>query len=215
MRQMFIVIMCLYSIAIFGQDKSAGENELFLSPTAKVLEAGSIYISSYEIFYLNAGWSPAAGTQIGISVPLPMFEGFENGFLIGGKQQVYNEQGSTAAIWAIVSPPGNIVSAGGVYTYDTPRFVLNVLLGEIISFSNNETVHLASLGGVIKVSEIFSIIGEVTGLSDKIEENGVSFACLGVRFAGKSLLLDLGVIRPFDKNNTVESFPFIKGSIRF
>lgn len=209
------MVLSFWIINISGQEKFAGENELFLTPTAKVLDEGSLYISSYEIFYMNAGWSPVQGTMIGVSAPLPMFEGFENGFLIGGKQQVYNEQENNVAIWGVYSPPGNLIAVGGVYTYDTPRFSVNVLLGEGINFNNNETVHMGGLGGVLKISKIFSVMGEVTGFSDEIDGDGISFACIGVRFASKNLLLDFGMLKPFDRNNTVETFPFIKGSIVF
>ncbi len=191
------------------QETDPNLTRLFFSPTARPLAHGNVYVAVYELFFpfvavglrdvitLAGGISivPALGTQAVYVAPKATLYARDNmGIAIGG---------------LLGSNTGFDTAAGllfGIGTFGRPDAAVTVGTGFGFFEGEFSTRPILLIAGEYQVSNSVKLISEnfvVPGYGDAILASG------GIRFFGRRLAADIGLITTPVQLTDAEGFPFV------
>ena len=175
---------------------------LIFAPTARPLRRGSGYFSNYYVFFpgISYGLNNRLGLTAGMSV-LPGVAPGEQLFTIAPKLTLYSDKKSALAIGTLHAfNPGEgaagIAFAIGTYGDKERSFTLGLGLGyaresgEATDFAEHA---ILLIGGYQRLSPNLGLVSENWLIGGDVDLASQPFA-LALRFSGKNLSTDLGII---------------------
>ncbi len=195
-----------------------GDHELLIAPTAYTMPKGWIYLTNYELFFLNAGFAATDRTHVSAFVLFPMIPEFLRTLSIGMKQNYWYSSSFASALWGAYNFELGILAVGNAFSVGTMRS--NATFNAILIADLKESPGAGwgfSLGGAIALSSSVKLLGEYwfSGETLRGTSSGEILA-LGIRFYGKQFCIDLGGIRPVgvtgEDSSDLIAFPYLKGT---
>lgn len=189
---------------IWGRDPN--HTRLLFAPTARALKAGQGYFSDYEVFFpfvavgLTDFFTLAGGMTL-----VPGAD--EQLFYIAPKITPIHANNFDLATGVLyVKVPDEEEGAGiiyGVGTYGTEEAALTFGIGYGFSGGEFADKPIFALGGEYRISKSIKLITE----NWIIPDSEVQLLSVGIRFFGRSLAADFGLIYP--AGGDTEGFPFL------
>ncbi len=195
-----------------------GDHELLIAPTAYTMPKGWIYLTNYELFFLNAGFAATDRTHVSAFVLFPMIPEFLRTLSIGMKQNYWYSPSFASALWGAYNFELGILAVGNAFSVGTMRS--NATFNAILIADLKESPGAGwgfSLGGAVALSSSVKLLGEYwfSGETLRGTSSGEILA-LGIRFYGKQFCIDLGGIRPVgvtgEDSSDLIAFPYLKGT---
>lgn len=187
------------------------ESRLLFAPTGKTLKGGTGYFSVSELLFpmIAMGLTDYITVAGGISI-VPGAEA--QLFYLNGKVRVLKVKNfdlSTGLLYTNVtsSSESGLTELYAIGTYGTDN--ISLTLGGGLSFTSNssETYPILIIGGEARVSNSVKFVSENWIPTEP--KSGKIFS-IGVRFFGKRLAGDFGLILPVDnRGETIRGWPFI------
>ena len=183
------------------------QTRLLFAPTARALETGQGYFSTYQIFFplLAVGMAdyvtftggisliPGASDQLVYLAPKVRAVHLNKFDLAGGVLYINSTGGGSEGVGILY----------GVGTYGTADEALTVGLGWGFAEGELENKPILLLGGELRASNSVKFITE-----NWIPPNtDVALVSLGIRFFGDNVAADIGLIHP--AGSKINGFPFI------
>jgi len=198
-----------------------------LSPTAETNPKGSFYLTSYEIVFLQVGFSPTDDTQVSVSGMPPLGEDPVVPLDLSVKTVVFRSPslniaalGSATGIFGSPEVNGFLGRAGFAATLcDPPGQCLRTLsLSSNIFLLGPASLVFSGAGATIRVSKTTSFLLEVDSvvpLGEAVGENHGIMGAAGVRFSGRRWGVDLALLRGGSAGSEPTPFiPFIAATYR-
>lgn len=186
--------------------KDPNRTRLLFAPTGRALNAGQGYFSTYEIFFPFFAYGVT--DFFSIAGGMTLIPGAEEQLLYFAPKitPLQTKYFNLAAGALFIKVPDEEEGAGIVYGVSTyGKEDLAVTLGIGFGFSGGDFASntIITVGGEVQISKSMKLITE----NWIIPNNDVHLISLGVRFFGKSLAADLGLIYP--AGSEPNGFPFI------
>jgi hypothetical protein len=174
-------------------------------PTAYTHPAGTVYVSDYDIFLLQAGYAVAEGTQLTLTSTIPI-----EGLVLADmslKVALVREGpvrvaaiGSATGIWGLDVGDAIFGRAGGVAQFCLDEACdSSANLGGTLLLGGPDTLLGAGLGFIWHAVSWLSVLGEVETLLPMTPQagnvNGIAFSP-GVRLPFRTWSLDFAITRP-------------------
>ncbi len=182
---------------------------LLFMPSAETNPKGTWYVSSYELFYMNVGYTPIENLHISTGFFFPIVpEMLTKGPLtLGAKLNVfrdtYRQNVSFMGTYTTVMdhPDVGLITYGTAYNYYlSPRSTANLYLGGLTSTETKgaESIFSFGLGLTYRISESSKFIVEYLngGIFDDIKTDGLMI--FGLRFFGEKISADMAAVKFFD-----------------
>lgn len=179
---------------------------LLFAPTARALKAGQGYFSDYEIFlpFVAVGITDFFTLAGGMTL-IPGAD--EQAFYIAPKvTPIHLKNFDLAAGILYIKIPDEGEGAGivyGVATYGTEDVALTFGMGFGFVGGDFADKPMVALGGEYRISKSIKLITENWFIPD----SEVQLLSLGIRFFGKNLSADFGLIYP--AGSDIDGFPFL------
>ncbi len=182
---------------------------LLFMPSAETNPKGTWYISDYELFYMNVGYSPTDNLHVSTGFLFPIIPEMitEGPLSFGFKYRTFSDPYKMNM--SIMGTYNTVLeeSDTGLITYGTafnyylnPKSTFNFYIGGLTSTETkgSESIFSFSLGLTHRTSESSKLIIEYLngGIFDEIETKGVML--FGLRFFGEKISADLAAIKFFD-----------------
>lgn len=195
-----ILFLILYpQITIAQEGYQSGDHETLIYPTAFTMQKGDLYLTSYELFFLNFTGAPTSTTHIGVFTLFPIVTSFLETASLGVKQRIPISDKFNVAGVLSYTPKAELVSFGAVATYGTRErhFNLGVLsfstgLGDNDVFDKG-TQYLVYFGSGIDISKRVTLLLEGSFFAQVENSFLLGF---GFRFRYEDLSWEIGGIRP-------------------
>ncbi len=195
-----------------------GDHELLIAPTAYTMPKGGIYLTNYELFFLNAGFAATDRTHVSAFVLFPIVPEFLRSLSIGMKQNYWYSSPFASAIWGAYNFDLGVLAVGNAFSVGTMRS--NVTFNAILIASLKESFGAGwgfSLGGAIALSSSIKLLGEYWFSEETLRgTSSGEILGLGIRFYSKQFCIDLGGIRPVgitvEDSSDLIAFPYLKGT---
>lgn len=175
---------------------------LIFAPTARALRRGSGYFSDYYVFFpgISYGLSTSLGLTAGMSV-LPGIAPTEQLFTIAPKLTLYSDPQNAIAIGTLHAFNPGEGAAGIAFVVGTrcdKRRSLTLGLGLCYARESGEKTDFAEhlillVGGYQRLSPNLGLVSENWLIGGGVDLASQPFA-LALRFSGKNLSTDLGII---------------------
>ncbi len=203
------------SIEIKNPDYHIGtdpnQSRLFFAPTGKTLPAGTGYFSVCELLFpmIAVGVTDFITLAGGISIVPGVDEQlyYLNGKVRAVKVKDFDFSGGILYTNFTGNDEDGLTELYVVGTYGTNENAITLGGGLSFTQNSNETYPIFIIGGEAKLSRSVKLISENWIPTDR---NTAKFFSLGLRFFGKHLAGDFGLILPVDPDSgTMSGWPFI------
>jgi len=135
-----VLVAMMIVPALFGQSPEyrGGDHELLIAPTAYTMPKGYVYLTNYELFFLNAGFAATSRTHVSAFVLFPMVPEFLRTFFIGMKQNYWYSSTFASAIWGVYNFDLGILAVGNAFSIGTMQS--NVTFNAILIATLRESI---------------------------------------------------------------------------
>lgn len=193
------------------------DNELLILPTTKTFPKGTFYLESYELFFLNFGYSVTDDTQLGFGIVFPLMTEFYQSSTFGIKQQILKETPVRLSAYGAYNPKSGIFFLAGVVGVTPNRLDLNLTLG-IAGDEKGSQVFYYGLGVRADLSRKVSLVMEYANGGSTVTADNNNFSGLfsfGLRFRNNDLSWEIGGIRPLEDTGDFLFLPMLKAAVFF
>jgi hypothetical protein len=213
----------------------ANADRVILGSTAETHPQGTFFLTDYEIFLLQLGYSITDSFQLSLTGVVPVIKGQPYFFDLAGKFNLVRGRVFRAAVTGAVdmvttgSTSGSNVSSGpywggrlgavGQFCFnETCRSSLSLSAGTVLTSGASEVLPVYGAAGlIVNVSPVVSLLVEPTlaGLvgtgSGSVGSGSLISVDYGVRLGGKNFAVDLTFIEPVGLTTGSINNPFVIG----
>ena len=199
---------------------------MLLVPTAYTHPEGTVYLSSYDIALLQAGWAISDTTQVTLTATPPL-----------GEDAIFPLDLSLKTV-IVQDGPLRIAGIGaitGIVGLEEGNFLLGragatvelcldddcdstMAMATSVLFAGPATLAGSGVGVVWRVANWLALLAEVDTLLPLGNEVGGAHGIVagaGVRFPFRKVSVDLGLLRPYDVESNVPALPLLVVTYRF
>jgi hypothetical protein len=199
-------------------------DRVVLVPTAETHPAGTLYLSSYEIIFLQAGYALSDRTQITLTgmPPLPRekilpFDLSLKTVLVRAPEFRVAAVGSVSGIAGLEGGAGVLGRVGGVVQLCLERTCRSsVSVGTSVALAGPAILAGTGAGIILRATRILSILFEIDNaipLGTAVNQLNGLVVAPGIRLSGEHLGLDLALVRRLDVLDGV-AIPFVAATYR-
>ncbi len=198
-------------------DYKPGDHELLIMPTAFTMNKKTVYLSDYELFFLNLTFAPTSRTHIGFFTFFPVVSSFLETFSLGIKQNYLRQPSFEAALWSSYTPKISTLSIGNVFSYKAGKHSFHLGLGSFVNLEDkSKSTEFMYMGGAnLELSRNICLLAEYTNLSSLADKNFNGLISVGFRFRSEKTAWEIGGIRPLEKVEGLILFPILKATLTF
>jgi len=221
-----ILMLCLCVTLMYGQkpekpdssvsDYRPGDHELFFMPTAYTMPAGRVYLSDYELFFLNVTVSVTPSTHIGAFMLFPVVTGFYKSISFGIKQNYINTPYFQSAAFASAAFDGGYWVFGNIFSIGPKKTSFHLGVG-YAKFSDSPGFTLIMAGIKLNISNSVAVIAEYSNTKELLDDNFNGFLTVGFRFISDKACFEVAGIRPMTDSDIghLLLFPYVKATFYF
>lgn len=198
--------------AIYCQEYQAGDNELFLMPTAYTMPVNNSYFSDYELFFLNYSYAVTPTTHIGLFSLFPITTQFYETFSFGAKQRLFVYKEVQTSLYGTFTPKTSSYSLGDVISLGKPEKSFHVSVAYVKYSEYSEADWIYMIGFRIDPSRKVSIITEYENANSLIKSSSdfKGLFSIGVRIHSTNMSWEIAGTRPLASSGSLLFFPLLK-----
>jgi hypothetical protein len=204
----------------------AHADHVLLLPTAYTHPEGTVYLSSYEILLLQAGYALADTTQLTLTATPPLGDDAIFPLDVSLKHVVVHDGPVRAALIGSMTGlmglnEGNVVlgRVGGVTQLCfSDACDSSVSMATTVLLAGPATIALSGAGAIWRVANWLALLGEfetVLPFGREAGEANAAAIALGVRFPFRRVAVDVGLVRPIGLDANVPALPWVGVTYRF
>ncbi len=206
----------------------AGNQSVFVLPTAYTMPKGSSAFTDYEVVFLQYAYAVNDRAHLSAAMVFPFTTDMLRTFSLGGKVNYFRRKNVESAVWASFTPDPKVVTAGNVVSVGNEKANLHIVGVMTGAIGEKDLLVDFGLGGITRFSNrvngmvdvIFTPINVAGGsdsnfldLGDSLNDAGIIF---GIRFKGQQVSWDLGGMRIIGEDmGSLIAIPFLKATFLF
>lgn len=229
MKKLVFLSILLIALSFLGAADGefyAGDQSVFILPTAYTMPKGSFAVTGYEAVIPQIAYAPIDRLHLSaVGMIIPAGEiGFAT-IIFGAKCNYYRGKNIASAVWGSCMHNAPLITLGNVVSFGSNSgdgkggvHLMGMLLGYLDSENLKGTM---GTGGILKLSKHVNIMTELTFEPFNIktepsyyseEENRYVLLIAGLRFKWKKASFDLGFMRMLGdvEQSELMRYPFVK-----
>jgi hypothetical protein len=204
----------------------ASVDRVVLVPTAETHPAGTVYLSSYDIFGLQAGYALGDRTQVTLSFVPPLSR--EPVVPLDVSLKTVLVRSARVRVAAMVSASGILGLDEGATAVGRVGGVTQLCFDDACRSSVSTAANLMlagpaliladGVGAIVRASDLFAFLFELQSVLPLSRDGGrinVLAGAVGFRLSGRVWAVDLAFEGPLDRHTSPQAVPVVIATVRF
>jgi len=205
-----LAALLIFSLNLYSQNYSPGDNELLLMPTAYTMPEKNSYFSDYELLLLNYSYAATSSTHLSAFSFFPVTIQFYESLTFGFKQKVITYKSVQSSVYGTFTPKGSAFSFGDVVSIADRKNSFHFSLGYIRVAEEAKPFIVFMAGLRIDPSEKTSLMLEYENVSTTYEEGSAGMISIGLRIRSTNMSWEIAGMRPLQYSGDLLFIPLLK-----